>query len=126
LRFEVPRLESVEAIRAVIESRAYVTTSGLESLAFGLIAIPAGEDPRNFRRKLKSALFRSSDAVYLIEESRNLALIMDDCKKEDAAGLLARIERGLGIKLVCGLVHCPEDGVDPDVLLRIAAARLGR
>src|SRR5690606_8242585 len=106
--------------------RAYDTTSGLESLAFGLIAVPGGEDARAFRRKLKSALFRSSDAVYLLGDTGRLALAMDDCKREDAPGLLARIERALGQALVCGLVHCAEDGVDPAVLLRGAAARLSK
>ncbi len=126
LRFEVPRLESEEAVRAVLTSRAYEATSGLQSIAFGLIAVPEGEDARGFRRKLKGALFRSSDAVYLLEDTGRLALVMDDCKKEDAPGLLSRIERALGQKLVCGLVHCPEDGADPAVLLKVAAARLRR
>jgi hypothetical protein len=119
-----PELSSDEALRNVLQSRAYRMASELGSVALALVAVPAGQDVTEWRFRLRKALFRSSDAVYALPAKRRIALVMDDCKKEDAPHLLRRIEKEIGQKLVTGVVCFPEEGSDPEYLLELASARL--
>lgn len=119
-----PELSSEEALRNVLQSRAYRMASELGSVALALVAVPKGQEVGDLRRRLRDALFRSSDAVYALPASRRIALVMDDCKKEDAPHLLRRIEKEIGQKLTTGVVCCPEEGSDPEYLLELASSRL--
>ena len=49
---------------------------------------------------------------------------MDDCKKEDLPRLLSRISKGVGFELKVGVASCPEEGIDPDVLIEVASRKL--
>jgi hypothetical protein len=59
-----------------------------------------------------------------LPERNQLALVMDDCKPEDAPRLLARIEKGLGRTLRSGVAACPAEGFEPVYLIELATKRL--
>ncbi len=128
LCIELPALEDEEGLRAVLASRAHAASHELSSVALGLIWIPTGEDVATFRRRVQKSLFRSTDAVYPLAEHGAVALVLDDCKPEDAPGLIGRIQRSLGYSeggsLEYGLSSCPSDGADPDHLITAALRRL--
>ena len=123
LRFELPALSDQESLRAVMESRAHSTAHELSSVALALVQVPKEFETEAFRQKVVQNLFRSTDAVYRLPDHR-VALVLDDCKPEDAPKLLSRIERSLGIGLQSGLAFCPGDGVDPEQLIELAKKRL--
>ncbi|MCC7440904.1 MAG: HAMP domain-containing histidine kinase [Bdellovibrionales bacterium] len=124
LELRLPRLESEEGVKAVLQSRAYESSHGLASLAVALVAVPRGEEASAFQGRLRRALFRASDAVYALEGAGKVALVLDDCKSQDSPRLLERISEILGHSLEAGVAHCPEEGTDPEVLLRLANSRL--
>jgi hypothetical protein len=53
-----------------------------------------------------------------------IAVFLDDCKKEDTARVMARIQQFFEERLLFGLAHCPSDGLDPEELLNLAVKRL--
>lgn len=124
VKLEVPELSSEEGLRAVLASRALSASTEVNSVALSLLAVPAGTPVGKFQEQVRRALFRSTDAAYLLPESKQVALVMDDCKPEDGPRLLARIERSLGQKLKHGTVNCPADGADPFQLIELARRRL--
>ena len=128
----LPELLSQDRLVAVLASRASQISpdqGGLSSVALGLIQIPKQEartesQMKKFEARVKQGLFRSSDSVYLLPERGFLALVMDDCKSEDAPKLLTRLEKVVGQSLMFGVAHCPADGMDPKLLIEVAAERL--
>lgn len=125
LALELPALGSEEGVRAVLASRAFAVTNELASVALALIDVPTGHDPSAFLERVRSQLFRASDAVYALPEKRRLALVLDDCKAEDAPKLLDRIRKAVGVPFSFGVATCPGDTLDPGALLTIASGRLG-
>ncbi len=123
-RLELPELSSYEGIKSVLTSRIFSSSTGLGNVALALISVPKDEETQAFRIKIRKCLFRSSDAVYALPEDQQVAIIMDDCKKEDAPHLLARIEKKLGRSIKAGIVSCPDEGSDPEILLQTAKERL--
>jgi hypothetical protein len=124
LRLTVPELSSEAGLLAVLSSRAYQASMELGSVALALAEVPAGIAPEVFRLQVKKTLFRASDAVYALPEVRRIALVMDDCRPEDAPRLLARIEKSLGRPLRHGIATCPKDGFEPGQLIELAGRRL--
>ncbi len=124
LALEFPALGSEEGVRAVLASRAFAVTSELASVALALIDLPAGQEPGAFLERVRSQLFRASDAVYALPERGRLALVLDDCKAEDAPKLLERIRTSVGVPFSYGIATCPGDAMDPAALLAIASRRL--
>lgn len=122
----LPELSSEDGVRAVLASRSYGAASDLSSVVLAIVGLPKGEVLKTFRSRLKQCLFRSSDAVYALPEKDQLALVMDDCKPEDAPALLKRLESKVGQNLKFGLAHFPTDSLDPDQLLKLAEKRLTR
>ena len=124
LTLEIPELSSEEGLRAVLASRAHQASNELSAVALGLVQVPEGTTLGEFRKELQRHLFRSSDAAYALPELKVVALVLDDCKPEDAPGLLHRIERGLKSTLHFGIAACPSEGIDPLHLIELATRRL--
>lgn len=120
----LPSLSSEQALRAVLMSRAYEVSTELGAVALVLIAVPRGEAVEKLADKIKASLFRSSDAAYALPGHGQVALVLDDCKPEDALRLVQRLEKALGAKLRVGVAQCPSDGVDPSRLIGLASERL--
>jgi hypothetical protein len=108
-----------------LSSRAYQVSTELGSVALVLIDVPATKDAIFFCAQIKENLFRSSDAVYPLPARNQAALVLDDCKPEDAPRLVERLKSSLGQDLHFGMAHCPSDAQDPDRLLDLASERLG-
>jgi len=128
LKIELPELSSEEGLCAVLASRTGGATSELGGSTLAIVQVP-GNGPINrglvdeFRGKIKRTLFRASDAVYSLPRTGEVALVMDDCRPEDAPRLLNRLEMSLGLKLSAGVSSCPEDGFDPEHLIELARRR---
>ncbi len=121
-------LNSEEGLLSVLVSRLHEhapETGALGSVALALIAVPEGESLEPFRKRVKRALYRASDAVYPLHARKQVAIILNDCRAADVPGLLARMTLELGgAPLLCGAVAAPEDGTDPYALLELALKRL--
>ncbi len=132
LVLEVPELSSEEGLMAVLGSRAFEASNELSAVALGLIEVPrisAHHEPDEaeveaFRVRVQGHLFRASDAVYALPSRRQVALVLDDCKPEDAPRLLERIQKSMGQVLRYGVAACPSEGIDPAHLMELAARRL--
>ncbi|MCM2323975.1 MAG: HAMP domain-containing histidine kinase [Oligoflexia bacterium] len=124
LILELPALASEEGLRSVLQSRAYQVSTELGSVALALIAVPAGLEPEVLGSEIKAKLFRSTDAAYPLPESSEVALVLDDCKPEDAPKLVERLARAVGRSLRSGIAHCPTDGLDPAALVELARTRM--
>lgn len=124
IALELPELSDQDGIRAVLASRTYQASHELGTVALALVKVPEGSDVGEFRAQVKRSLFRATDAVYSLASRGQVALVMDDCKPEDAPRLIARMEKAFGKKLVFGVANCPSEGVDPDELLKLAEKRL--
>ncbi|MGK5082129.1 histidine kinase dimerization/phospho-acceptor domain-containing protein [Bdellovibrionota bacterium FG-1] len=126
LTLELPELASEEGLKAVLASRAYSVSTELGSVALILIEIPSSahesQDESTWVNEIRKHLFRSSDAVYWLKKRRQVALILEDCRPEDAPRLMRRIEGGKPLKF--GVAHCPDDGLDPSLLLPLAEGRM--
>ncbi len=124
IELKFPQLSSEQGLTAVLLSRAYQISTELGSVALVLMEVPAGMTLHELSGEVKKSLFRASDAVYSLPERNQLALVLDDCKPEDAPRLLQRIQKTLEKELAFGIAHCPADGVDPGALLALAERRL--
>lgn len=124
LILQFPDISSDEGLRAILVSRAYVVSHEIGSVALALVEVPAAEDLHEFRAKIAAKLFRATDAVYVLPKRRQIALVLDDCRQNDAQAVVGRFERSLGIKLRFGVAHCPGDGLDPSTLVETATGRL--
>jgi hypothetical protein len=131
LTLELPELSSEEGLASVLASRAYEVSTELASVALVLVKLPEGARiaPESFTEQIKKSLFRNSDAVYLLRERGELALVLDDCKPEDAPRLMERINQKLSKsagRIVYGVAQCPADGLDPALLMGLASQRLAQ
>jgi hypothetical protein len=128
LEAALPELSSEEGLMAVLASRAYEISTELGTVALVLLQVPHGTPSEAFAAEIKKSLFRASDAVYSIPKRQLVALVLDDCKPEDAPRLMERIGAKLNKKgvapLVFGAAQCPADGLDPAMLLPLAESRL--
>lgn len=124
LSLVMPKLSSEESLRAVLSSRAYQVSSELATVLLTLIQVPKDADPSVLCGLIKQNLFRSSDQAYSLNQRRQVALVIEDCKPADAPHVLKRIEKAVGATLVYGIAHCPDDGQDPEKLLDLAQTRL--
>jgi hypothetical protein len=126
LVLELPKLGAKEGLRAVISSRVFETSTGVGSLALAFVKIPEKMPLETFQAQIRGCLFRSTDAAYVIPDMACIAIILNDCKPEDAPKMLSRIERNLQRKLTYGYVTCPEEGADPDFLIGLAERRMAK
>ncbi len=124
LRLEFPEVTSEKALASVLSSRAYRSTHDLSAVALGLIEVPQGSSVPEFQARVQSHLFRASDSVYALPREGQVAVVLDDCKPEDAPGLMGRIRDRLGQPLRMGVACCPSEGLDPAYLLELAGRRL--
>jgi len=127
LSLTLPELSSEEGLRAVLASRmgqVSLDLGSLGSVALGLVEVPKGMPVEDFRIQLKKNLFRASDSVYALPDRGQVAVVLDDCKPEDAPRLLARIQKSVGRTLRFGIVTCPQEGQDPAQLIELAERRM--
>ncbi len=124
LTLELPELSSEEGLRAVLVSRAFQISTELASVGLILIQVPESCTVDCFQNEVRKVLFRSSDAVYSLPARRQIAMVLDDCKLEDAPRLMKRISLAFNSDLPYGMAHCPSDGLDPGALMDLAANRL--
>lgn len=124
LRLSFRKLESLEALRAVLASRIGRASTEIGSVALALIQVPRGSTAEQFRRQVRGALFRSTDSVYTLAERGQVAAVLDDCKPEDAPVLMGRIAEKLGMPLQYGTAICPSESMEPDSLIEIADKKL--
>jgi hypothetical protein len=121
LALEVPGLSSEVGLKAVLASRAHEVSRELGSVALVLLKIPQSFTAQTFTAEIKKNLFRPSDAVYSLPERELVALVLDDCKLDDAPLLIKRLYAG---PLKYGAAQSPSDGHDPALLLPLAESRL--
>lgn len=130
LKVTLPQPTNQEALTEVLSSRAYHVTSEIGSVGLLLLRWPESAPGPEFEAQVKANLFRTSDAVYRLDGRKLLAVVLDDCRPEDAKHLVSRLEERLPLRLGKGLVsaaaHCPTDGHDPRGLLQIAEKRLAQ
>jgi hypothetical protein len=128
---ELPVLESEEALVKVLEARMFALRT--EVGAISLMLLDVGEKAlRQVSDALRSALFRASDTVYCLTEAGQVAVVMDDCKAEDAPKIVGRLLSNMGAEASrflkdagakVGIASSPEDTTDPEALLREARSR---
>lgn len=126
LHLQLPVLSSEDALCTVLAARmdaVSLESGSLGSIALVLVDVPSGTVD-GLQARLKALLFRASDAVYSLPTQNQVALILEDCKPEDAPKLLRRIEKSLGEPLQFGIVSAPADGFDPARLIELAQKRL--
>jgi len=129
LTLKLPQISPEEGLRRVIASRAVRVApehGSLGSVALGLLTVPSDTDMKGFSDEIRKSLFRASDAVYALPQRRMLALILEDCKPEDAPLLLKRISEKVGRGIKFGVSVSPEDGSDADQLIQLAELRLAQ
>lgn len=122
----LPILRSEAAFLKVLESRLFALKT--EIGATSLVVFKLGpSDVRAVHEGLRHALFRASDTVYGLEESNEVTVLMDDCKKVDAPKIVRRLIESLGPAAAgllksakVGLANSPDDGTEPLVLLEHA------
>jgi hypothetical protein len=147
LRF--PRRGARETLLAVLRSRVARIDpegdAGTGSLGVAVLSVEQPDPPggaagravvlseAELCAELRARLFRSSDLV-VPDGSGHLVLLLEDCRASDAPRLLERLRLSMleaapgrargGLKLRWGVVSVPEDGLDPELLLGLAASRL--
>lgn len=124
LDFELPELNSVESLITALGSRTASVSQELRSVSLGLVSVPKSENVDAFKNHIRANLFRASDAVYPLPDKNQVALMLEDCRPEDAPALLERIGKTLGVKFEFGVVSSPQDGTDPELLLELAERRI--
>jgi hypothetical protein len=130
----VPSLSSDEGVRAVLASRIYGISGELRCVGLVLMEVPKGaggsapgsQDAEEFGAQVRKTLFRSSDTAYAMPDLKCVALILEDCRKDDAPHLLERIQKNLGRRVRFGVAECPADSLDPVELIRLAHERLSK
>ncbi len=132
IALEFPKLSRRESLKAVLSSRLTKIDPGMpvNSLALALMRAPKGVELEGFCQQVKDQLYRASDSAYPLSDEGGaplVALLLEDCKPEDAPRLIARVEfsLGLGDGLKNGWVSAPADGLDPETLIELALRRLG-
>jgi hypothetical protein len=121
LRISLSDISRKEALEIVLSTRLESldpTQGRLGSLAVVRVELPRGWDFSEFRDRMRRMLFRSHDAVYGLPDAAQgqgvLALLLEDCKREDIPKLLARLEGALGLaenELQYRAFVAPDDGV---------------
>ncbi len=124
LTFHLPALNDEKSLIRVLRSRIEKASFGLDSLALVILEAPNGFDFSKFLIDIENALFRSTDSVYPLTESKKAALILDDCRPQDIPGLVARLMTPFGVQIKFGTAHCPMEVRDADQMLHLALSRL--
>lgn len=125
LEIWLPELSSEQALRAVLDSRIFKSTTEIGTAALILFAKPEDMELKEFQHMVRKQLFRATDSVYVLKAREELAVVMDDCRKEDIPKLIHRIEKGFQGKKFPnhGTVLCPDDGTEAAALIALASRR---
>jgi hypothetical protein len=122
----LPILDSQAAFMKVLESRLFALKNEVGALSVIIFEI-APNDLKRVHEVLKSALFRATDTVYMLPDHHQVAVLLDDCKKEDAPKIVRRLIKTVNAELAhllddakVGFASCPEDASDPETLVATA------
>jgi hypothetical protein len=118
-----PTLASEEMLNAVLTSRAYALTNQTASVALILIKVPKGREIESFRAEVRKLLYRTTDGAYSLPQRDEIAIVMDDYRRDDLPKLLERIRNAIGIELEFATAHCPSDVADPTLLFAYAKSQ---
>jgi signal transduction histidine kinase len=129
----LPVLENQEALLKVLESRIFALRTEVGAVSLMVLklngaAATISAELKGIHDALKTSLFRATDTVYSLPDSNEVAVLMDDCKKDDAPKIVRRLlealkasggAKGAGALAAArvGLASCPEDGTDPEGLI---------
>lgn len=128
----LPVLENEQALLKILESRIYALKNEVGALSLVLFKVPA-RSLKAILEVLKSTLFRASDSVYALTDKNEIAVIMNDCKKEDAPKIVQRWIERMGSEgskffsskeVKVGYSSCPEDSTEPEKLLQLARKKV--
>lgn len=117
LQLRFPDFSSDEALQAVLVSRAYELSNEATSVVLVLVNVPKDRDFEEFRSEAKKLLYRTTDGAYGLPHRRQVAIVMNDYRREDTLKFLERLKSTLGKNLQISMVHCPDDVGDPALLL---------
>jgi hypothetical protein len=120
LELQFPPLSSEEMLSAVLTSRAYALTNQTASVALILIQVPKGREIEAFRAEVRKLLYRTTDGAYSLPKRGEIAVVMDDYRRDDLPKLLDRMRNAMKIELEFSTAHCPEDVADPTLLFAYA------
>lgn len=122
----LPVLKNQHALNKILEARMTALKNEVGALSIVVLQSSA-KSLTPLQKGLNAALFRASDSIYILPDTNELVVLMDDCKKEDAPKLLNRLLEGLGEKAKAllkdsrvGFATSPKDGTLPGDLLRCA------
>jgi signal transduction histidine kinase len=147
VRWEFPLRTPQEAIEAILRSRVASVSHDLATVGVAAFTLSSpdladrslsqkrgggapsthasGEDPfLALESRVRQALYRSTDIVYLDRPAQRLTVIIDDCKPEDFQKSVERLVKNVGeLGRLQGAYHCPSQFLDPIEMLGTLQAR---
>ncbi|MCO5142022.1 MAG: ATP-binding protein [Oligoflexia bacterium] len=116
----LPILSRVDELDLVINNRLFSAIGALSKISLVLLRAEPGykaldEDYPKINKALQRVLFRTSDSIFWISESGELAILMDDCGREGAQRVVERLKKVLAeeishIRFLVSYACGPEDG----------------
>jgi len=124
LEIVFPLLETHDQLKQVLLSRAFDCTSGLHSVALVLIPVPEKVEIDDFKKQVRAYLFRSSDIVYSLKQSNQVAIVLEDCKQDQVDLVMKRVQKEMGYCFHYAKAHCPDDESLPENLYESALKKI--
>jgi nitrogen-specific signal transduction histidine kinase len=128
--FALPLLSRMDELDLVINNRLFTAIGALSKMSLLLLrpepgSVMAQEDQPKVLRALQKALFRSSDSIFFIQDSQEIAILMDDCEYEGAERVAERLLVSLradmpGCRFLWAVATGPDSGSNAQELLEKA------
>ena len=124
LILKIPRLDQEQQLESILASRIFEHSSGIGVVTLFRFEKPESISTESIKVKLAELLSKETDAVYLLERTREVFVLSDDLKKEAVLDFSQKIKEVLEDNLEVRFVTAPDDGVDAVQL--IAMLRIGK
>lgn len=131
--FALPLLSRMDELDLVVNNRLHTSIGALSKLSLLLVRASPGSmfnlEQRNLiTRSIQKILFRASDSVFWLEDTAELAVLMDDCDALGAERVGKRLLESLheeipGLPFVWSVATGPDDGANARELLEKARSR---